>query len=119
MLGRRSLRTKTMQHLYAFELNKDNSLSGIESQLQKSCDKTTALFLTLLTYLYEVGQYSLVDAGIKMAKYIKKEDEIINTQLAAVPVLKNLYDLNSLCCIARNNFLVCSRCLFDLIAYSS
>jgi N utilization substance protein B len=92
MLGRRSLRTKTMQHLYAFELNKDNSLSGIESQLQKSCDKTTDLFLTLLTYLYEIGQYSLVDAGIKMAKYIKKEDEIINTQLAAVPVLKNLFD---------------------------
>lgn len=93
MLGRRSLRTKTMQLLYAYELSNDTSLGTLELQLQKSCDKTVTLYMTLITYLYEVGQYSLVDAGVKLAKYIKQEGEIVNTNLAAVPLLNNLMEM--------------------------
>jgi len=93
MLGRRSLRTKTMQLLYAYELSGDTSLGALELQLQKSCDKTVTLYMTLITYLYEIGQYSLIDAGVKLAKYIKQEDEIVNTNLAAIPLLNNLMDM--------------------------
>lgn len=49
--------------------------------------------MTLITYLYEIGVYSLIDAGVKLAKYIKQEDEIVNTNLAAIPLLNNLMDM--------------------------
>jgi N utilization substance protein B len=93
MLGRRSLRIKTMQLLYGYELNKDLSIGSLESQLIKSMNKTATLYLSLLAYLNEICQYSMVDAGIKLAKYIKSEDDNkVNTQIANTDLLKNIFE---------------------------
>lgn len=93
MLGRRSLRVKTMQVLYGYELNKELGLSTLEQQLTKSTEKTVSLYLAYITYLYELTQYSLVDVAIRMAKYIKTEDDKnLSTQLAVAPILQSLFE---------------------------
>ena len=46
-----------MQILFGYEMNKDNSLSVLESQLSRSIDKTVTLYLSMLYYLNEVCQY--------------------------------------------------------------
>jgi len=95
MLGRRSLRVKTMQVLYGYEMNKDLGVSTLEQQLIRNMDKTATLFLIYMAYLDEVCQYSLVDTAIKMAKYIKtEEDGKTNTNLAANPLFKNFHESN-------------------------
>lgn len=93
MLGRRSLRVKTMQVLYGYELNNSLSMAALEQQLEKSIEKTVGLYLTYLVYLNELAQYSLVDAAIRLAKFIKTdEDKNTNTQIAASPALKALFE---------------------------
>lgn len=96
MLGRRSLRVKTMQVLYGYELNNSLSLAVLEQQLDKSTEKTVSLYLAYLVYLNETAQYSLVDAAIRLAKFIQTdEDKNTNTQLAASPTLKKLFENDS------------------------
>jgi N utilization substance protein B len=91
MLGRRSLRIKVMQVLFGYELNKDNALSFLESLLQGSINKSTALYLTNLAYIKAVGEYSMVDAAKRMAKYIQtEEDKKASTLIAANRIVKYL-----------------------------
>lgn len=93
MLGRRSLRVKTMQVLYGYEMNNSLSLLALEQQLERTIEKTVSLYLAYLVYLNELAQYSLVDAAIRLAKFIKtEEDKNTNTHLAASPLLKNLFE---------------------------
>ena len=82
MLGRRSLRVKTMQVLYGYELNKESELSSLELQLIRNMDKTVTMYLLYIAYLNEVCQYSLVDTALKMAKYIQTDElqNLINWQ---------------------------------------
>jgi len=75
MLGRRSLRVKTMQVLYGYELNKESELSSLELQLIRNMDKTVTMYLLYIAYLNEVCQYSLVDTALKMAKYIQTDED--------------------------------------------
>ena len=44
MLGRRSLRVKTMQVLYGYELNKESELSSLELQLIRNMEKTETMY---------------------------------------------------------------------------
>ncbi len=82
-----------MQVLFGFELNQSVSLGVLEQQLEKSTEKTVGLYLAYLVYLNELAQYSLVDAAIRLAKYIKTDDDKnINTHVAASPLLKNLFE---------------------------
>ncbi|MBL7800644.1 MAG: transcription antitermination factor NusB [Chitinophagales bacterium] len=95
MLGRRSLRVKTMQVLYGYELNKESELSSLELQLIRNMDKTVTMYLLYIAYLNEVCQYSLVDTALKMAKYIQTdEDKKANTNLAAHPLFIKLNESN-------------------------
>ena len=72
-----------MQCLYSIELNPDVSLGTLEGELDKSLDRSVALYLTNLAYMNEVCQFSLVDKARRMAKYIKTEDdEKANTIIA-------------------------------------
>ncbi|MCW3126926.1 MAG: NusB antitermination factor [Bacteroidetes bacterium] len=73
-----------MQALYSLEINPDVTLATLESDLDKNIDRSVALYLTNLSYLVEICQYSLVDKARRMAKYIKtEEDELASTLIAA------------------------------------
>jgi N utilization substance protein B len=99
MLGRRNLRIKVMQELYAFEVDKEIPLAKMETHLKTQIQKSVSLYLTTLLYLTEVCNYSMVDKAKRLAKYIKtEEDEKASTTIAAnriVTVLQNDEQLNA------------------------
>lgn len=91
MLGRRNLRVKVMQALYAWEIDRDTPLNKLESLLQNQIQRSVALYLTDLLYLTEVCRYSLVDKAKRMAKFVKtEEDEKASTTIAANRIVKYL-----------------------------
>jgi N utilization substance protein B len=91
MLGRRNLRVKVMQALYAWEIDRETPLNKLESLLQNQIQRSVALYLTDLQYLAEVCRYSLVDKAKRMAKFVKtEEDEKASTTIAANRIVKYL-----------------------------
>lgn len=72
-----------MQALYSLEINPDVTLAALEGDLDKSIDRSVALYLTNLAYMVEVCQYSLVDKARRMAKYIKTEEDANASTLIA------------------------------------
>ncbi|MBL0310590.1 MAG: transcription antitermination factor NusB [Bacteroidetes bacterium] len=84
MLGRRNLRIKVMQALYAWEMDHDTPLTRLEGLLKTQIQRSVSLYLTHLQFLMDVCQYSLVDKAKRLAKYIKtEEDEKASTTIAA------------------------------------
>ena len=93
MLGRRNLRIKVMQALYAWEMDHDTPVMKLEGQLKTQIQKSITLYLTDLTYLVEVCQYSMVDKAKRLAKYIKTEaDQKASTTIAANAVVTFLQE---------------------------
>lgn len=91
MLGRRNLRIKVMQALYAWEIDRDTPLEKLESLLQNQIQRSVSLYLTDLLYLREICKYSLVDKAKRMAKYVKtEEDEKASTTIAANRIVQYL-----------------------------
>ncbi|MDB5283907.1 MAG: NusB antitermination factor [Bacteroidota bacterium] len=99
MLGRRNLRIKVMQTLYAWETDHDVPLVKLEGHLKGQIQKSLSLYLTNVLYLIDVCQYSMVDKAKRLARYIKtKEDENASTSIAAnaiVTFLLNDTEFNS------------------------
>ena len=78
------MRIKVMQALYAWEMDHETPVIKLEGQLKTQIQKSITLYLTDLTYLIEVCQYSMVDKAKRLAKYIKTEaDEKASTTIAA------------------------------------
>ncbi len=93
MLGRRNLRIKVMQSLYAWEMDNETPVMKLEGQLKTAVQKSITLYLTNLTYLIEVCQYSMVDKAKRLAKYIKTdEDKNASTTIAANAIVKFLQE---------------------------
>lgn len=91
MLGRRNLRIKVMQALYAWEIDRETPLERLDTLLKNQIQRSVALYLTNLLYVKEVCQYSLVDKAKRMAKFVKTEaDEKANTTIAANRIVKYL-----------------------------
>lgn len=91
MLGRRNLRVKVMQALYAWEIDRETSNDKLETLLQNQIQRSVSLYLTDLLYLTEVCRYSLVDKAKRMAKFVKtEEDEKASTTIAANRIVKYL-----------------------------
>ncbi len=91
MLGRRNLRIKVMQTLYAWETDKDTPLHKLEGHLKSQVQKSVSLYLTNLLYLVEVCNYSMVDKAKRLAKYIKtEEDTNARTTIAANRIIQYL-----------------------------
>ncbi len=91
MLGRRNLRIKVMQALYAWEIDRDTPLEKLESLLKNQIQRSVSLYLTDLLYLREICKYSLVDKAKRMAKYVKtEEDEKASTTIAANRIVQYL-----------------------------
>ncbi len=91
MLGRRNLRIKVMQILYAWEMDRDIPLTKLETHLSEQIQKSVQLYLTNLLYLVEVCNYSMVDKAKRLAKYIQtEEDNIASTTIAANSIIQYL-----------------------------
>lgn len=91
MLGRRNLRIKVMQELYAWELDHEIPVKKLEGHLNGQVDKSITLYLTNLFYLIEVCNYSMVDKAKRLAKYIiTEEDKKASTAIAANCILQYL-----------------------------
>jgi N utilization substance protein B len=91
MLGRRNLRVKVMQALYAWEIDRETSTDKLETLLQNQIQRSVSLYLTDLLFLAEVCRYSLVDKAKRMAKFVKtEEDEKASTTIAANRIVKYL-----------------------------
>jgi N utilization substance protein B len=77
-----------MQALYAWEMDHDTPVTKLEGHLKTQIDKSITLYLTDLTYLIEVCQYSMVDKAKRLAKYIKtEEDKKTSTTIAANAII--------------------------------
>lgn len=91
MLGRRNLRIKVMQALYAWETDREVPLVKLEGHLKSQIDKSVSLYITNLLYLVEVCNYSMVDKAKRMAKYVKtEEDNNASTTIAANSIIRFL-----------------------------
>lgn len=91
MLGRRNLRIKVMQVLYAWEMDRDIPLTKLETHLSEQIQKSVQLYLTSLLYLVEVCNYSMVDKAKRLAKYIQtEEDNVASTTIAANSIIQYL-----------------------------
>lgn len=91
MLGRRNLRIKVMQILYAWEMDRDIPLTKLETHLSEQIQKSVQLYLTNLLYLVEVCNYSMVDKAKRLSKYIQtEEDNIASTTIAANSIIQYL-----------------------------
>lgn len=91
MLGRRNLRIKVMQVLYAWEMDRDIPLTKLETHLSEQIQKSVQLYLTNLLYLVEVCNYSMVDKAKRLAKYIQtEEDNVASTTIAANSIIQYL-----------------------------
>lgn len=102
MLGRRNLRVKVMQALYAWEMDKDIPTNKLQGQLETQIQRSVLLYLTNLQYLVEVCNYSMVDKAKRMAKYIKTEaDAKASTTIAANQVIVYLQNNNVLAAILK------------------
>lgn len=75
MLGRRNLRIKVMQVLYGSELAGGLPAVHLENELNRSIDRAVTLYLLNLHTASEVLRYSLADAELRAAKYIKSDDD--------------------------------------------
>ena len=88
-----------MQALYAWEMDHDTPVIKLEGQLKTQIQKSITLYITDLTYLIEVCQYSMVDKAKRLAKYIKTdEDKNTSTSIAAnaiITFLQNDEHLNA------------------------
>ena len=93
MLGRRNLRIKVMQVLYAWEMDHDIPLTVLERQLSTQIQKSVSLYLTNLLYLIDVCNYSMVDKAKKLARYIQtEEDKNTRTTIAANAIVAFLQE---------------------------
>ncbi len=93
MLGRRNLRVKVMQALYAWEMDNSTPFVQLEGNLRTQIHRAVSLYLINLQYLVEVCNYSMVDKAKRMAKYIRTaEDEKASTTIAANRIVKYLQD---------------------------
>lgn len=91
MLGRRNLRIKVMQTLYAREMDTSVENGKLENQLKSQIQRSVNLYLTDLLYLVEVCSYSMVDKAKRLAKFIKTEEDLnASTTIAANAVVKYL-----------------------------
>lgn len=91
MLGRRNLRIKVMQGLYAWEMDHTTPLTRLEGQLKSQIQKSVSLYLTNLQFIVDVCQYSLVDKAKRLAKYIQtEEDATARTTIAANRIIRFL-----------------------------
>ena len=91
MLGRRNLRIKVMQSLYAWEIDKDTAVHKLEGHLKSQVQKSVSLYLTNLLYLVEVCNYSMIDKAKRLAKYIQtEEDTNARTTIAANSIIQYL-----------------------------
>lgn len=91
MLGRRNLRIKVMQVLYAWETDRETSLVQLEGLLKTQIQRSVSLYLSNLLYLVEVCNYSMVDKAKRLSKFIKtQEDENVSTTIAANRIVKYL-----------------------------
>src|SRR5579863_2649340 len=83
MLGRRNLRIKVMQQLYAWEMDHEIPVTRLEQQLKTQIQKSLSLYCTNLLYLVEVCRYSTIDKEKRLTKYLKtEEDEKTSTAIA-------------------------------------
>jgi N utilization substance protein B len=93
MLGRRNLRVKVMQALYAWEMDNSTPFAHLEGNLRTQIHRAVSLYLINLQYVVEVCNYSMVDKAKRMAKFIKTaEDEKASTTIAANRIVKYLQE---------------------------
>ncbi len=104
MLGRRNLRVKVMQALYAWEMDHDIALVKLENQLMQQVQRSMDLYLTNLLYLIEVCNYSMVDKAKRMAKFIKTEEDLkASTTIAANRIVAYLQQDEQFTGLAKKN----------------
>ena len=102
MLGRRNLRVKVMQTLYACEMDRDLPTNKLQGQLETQIKRSVLLYLTNLQYLVEVCNYSMVDKAKRLAKYIQTEaDAKASTTIAANRVIVYLQNNNVLAALLK------------------
>ena len=102
MLGRRNLRVKVMQTLYAWEMDRDLPTNKLQGQLETQIQRSVLLYLTNLKYLVEVCNYSMVDKAKRLAKYIQTEaDAKASTTIAANRVIVYLQNNNVLAALLK------------------
>lgn len=80
-----------MQALYAWETDRETPLVKLEGHLKSQIEKSVALYNTNLLYLIDVCNYSMVSKALRLAKYVKtEEDTNASTTIAANSVIQFL-----------------------------
>lgn len=76
MLNRRHLRIKVLQALYALQLSQPKDTKAFEKALLQSVDKVYELYISLLSLLIEVADYSATDAEERANKHLPTETDL-------------------------------------------
>ena len=75
MLGRRSVRIKTMQSIFSLNTNPYLSTADAEKNLHNSIENFLHLYHYILYTLVQVAEYATTDADIKSSKHLLDDDE--------------------------------------------
>lgn len=93
MTGRRLLRIKVLQMLYANTKNEGSSINNSDKELAFSLDKCNDLFYNVLLLLTEIKDHAAMRIDIaKNKKFPTEAEKNPNTRLIANPVLLKLSD---------------------------
>lgn len=90
MLGRRNLRIKVMQELYAYKMDEAGSLGHLQNHLESMVEKFVALNLVNHAYLAAICAYADTDYQIKSARFIRDENQPASNRLATNAVMEML-----------------------------
>jgi transcription antitermination protein NusB len=91
MLSRRHLRIKTLQALYAFFQSGNDNLSQGEKLLMRSLDKLHELFITQLSLIIELTDFSRQRLEDAKQKYFPTEENLNpNTRFVDNPIIRKL-----------------------------
>jgi N utilization substance protein B len=95
MLNRRHLRVKVLQSLYAFHQSDTKEVKLHEKNLLHSIDQVFEMYITMLSLINEVVEYTSRDAEERANKYIKsEEDKNANVKLLSNKFITSLMQNN-------------------------
>ncbi len=76
MLNRRHLRVKVMQALYAYQQSETKDARLQEKNLLNSVDKVYEMYISLLTLIIDIANYSEIDAIERSNKHLPSEKDL-------------------------------------------
>lgn len=76
MLNRRHLRIKALQSIFAWHNNEKSDITSSQKAMLKSIDDVYQMYISMLSLLVDVSEYTAVDAEERSNKHLPSEEDL-------------------------------------------